>query len=444
MANTTNELRINLQQIAHHHPFLGAVGLGLNIVETEHFATAASDIKTLFVSATLLTTPPFDDPAVRRFFLAHNIFHHAFNHPFRTPGPPDKVNMEMWTVAQDIVVNNLLLAIQAARVTNSRTITERDKEIKFPLFRAPKRDGKLDISYDPKFIGWSAERIYIELVKDISKTGKPNVASISMPAPASTGAPTALEFKHTPVEKNAKWDTALGTHTYFKPDDPIAEETMLRQHHSTISAINQVKSCGSGIGDALRGLTEELANEPELEVALNEILTEVEIGDPSWARPKRRWLQDDLYFPAEDTTKGAHIVFGVDVSGSIGQKELHEFWSIIKGALESGLRLTADILSCDSVITSHHKVSWSEPESYEKIKDLPGGGGTDFRPIFRWAEKNAPDAKAIVIFTDLCGSFPEACETPTFWLVDTALKSHMKPPFGQTIFYKPTDLYTKN
>jgi predicted metal-dependent peptidase len=441
MSPAIAELRRNIQQIAHHHPFLGAVGMGLNIVEDPMYDKPTSDVTTLFVPPTLLEQPPFDDPAVRRFFLGHNIFHHAFNHPFRLPAEPHLVNMECWITAQDIVVNNLLLAIQTARLSNAIAPTHREKELKFPLFRAPKINGQIDISYDPKFSGWSAERIYVELLKDFANGNVTLKGQAKVKGVKKTAKDQKLEFKHKEVVGVKKWETSLGVHTYFKPDTPEAQETMLRQHSATIAAINHVKSCGSGVGDALRDLTVETSREPDLESALTEIMTSIEAGDPSWAKPQRRWLQDDLYFPSEDTTRGAHLVIAVDVSGSVGQKELHEFWRIIRGLLQSGLRITADIVSCDTTITSHFPVTWNDEESYEKIKNLPGGGGTDFRPIFDWAREHAPDARAIVVFTDLCGHFPPSCDTPTFWLVDSALRNQMQPPFGQTIFYCPRSLY---
>lgn len=437
----TEELRHNIQQIAHHHPFLGAVGMGLTIVEDPMFKVPVSDVRTLFVPPNLLEIEPFNDAAVRRFFLGHNIFHHAFNHPFRLPDEPGKVNMRAWIMAQDIVVNNLLLAIQAARISSIASPEKRQKEIKFPLFRAPQKNGKLDITYDPKFTGWSAERIYIELLKKGVEDTLVAVGGMHSKK-ATKDEETEAKFVHKEVESPDTWETAMGTHKYFKPDTPEAQETMITQQSATISAINTIKACGSGVGDALRDLTSATSHERTLESALTEIMTEIEVGDPSWAKPKRRWLQDDMYFPSEDMTAGAEIVIAIDVSGSVGQKELSEFWRIVRGLLNSGLRVSADIISCDTAITSHHKVKWDDPDSYNKIKELPGGGGTDFRPIFNWVTKNAPDARAVIVFTDLCGHFPERFDTPTFWLVDSALKNQMEVPFGQTIFYCPGDIYS--
>lgn len=437
----SEEIRLNIQQIAHHHPFLGAIGMGLRILESTAFANIGTDINVLYINPEITKVPPFDNPAVRRFIIAHNILHNAFNHPFRLPTALKNTDMEAWITAQDIVVNNLLLAIQAARIANAKTADARAKEIKFPLFRAPKKsDGTLDLTYEPSFSGWSAERIYVEIIK-----GKETNTSVPFKSTGSSSAPSKspdeLKYEHKKLKDSTSWDTAMGTHTYFQPDDEKSIETQIRQHTSTINSINKIKACGSGTGDALRGLNEEIADEPTLQQALEEILVANEPGDTSWAKLQRRWLPYDLYFPSEDKNKGAELVIGIDVSGSIGQKELHEFWSIIKGALTSGLKLTIDIVSCDAVITSHHKVSWNEPESYEKIKELPGGGGTDFRPIFNWQAEHAPEAQAIIVFTDLCGTFPKNCDLPTFWLVDCALKGRMEVPFGQVVYYNPLSIY---
>lgn len=446
--NIVEELRRNIQQIAHHHPFLGAIGMGLRIVADPLFEVPVSDVNTLYVPPDLADKPPFDDPAVRRFFLAHNILHGAFNHPFRLPAEPQHVHMPEWIMAQDIVVNNLLMTIQAARVSNTGSIVLREKEIKFPLFRPPRVDGELDITYEPKFTGWSAERIYVELTKDMGSPKEPAVKTTGVgtitPVKKKDEEAKEHKFEHKEVESHKDWQTTLGTHKYFRPDTPAAQETMLRQHSSKIAAINTSKQCGTGVGDALRDLTNATSHEPTLESALMEIMTALEVGDPTWAKPQRRWLQDDLYFPSDDITSGAELVIAIDVSGSVGQKELHEFWRIIQGLMRSGLKVTADIISCDTAVTSHHKVKWDDEDSYEKIKELPGGGGTDFRPIFEWAKQNAQDARAIIVFTDMCGHFPEKCDTPTFWLADSALKGAMDPPFGQSIFYCPGSIYANS
>jgi predicted metal-dependent peptidase len=61
---------------------------------------------------------------------------------------------------------------------------------------------------------------------------------------------------------------------------------------------------------------------------------------------------------------------------------------------------------------------------------LAGGGGTDFSPVFQWADDMdlAPDL--LIYFTDAKGRFPEDPPAfPVIWLV----KGRESVPFGERI-----------
>jgi len=61
----------------------------------------------------------------------------------------------------------------------------------------------------------------------------------------------------------------------------------------------------------------------------------------------------------------------------------------------------------------------------------PGGGGTDFRPVFEHTAKLDPPPKCLVYLTDLDGHFPaEAPDYPVVWVT---WDQDAKAPFGETI-----------
>jgi predicted metal-dependent peptidase len=425
-------------QIAQHNMFLGSVGLGIKMVPSLAIPTIATDANTIYFNPKALETPPFNDPAVRRFCIGHVTLHIALGHPFRLPpGAKNTHQMDKWAQAQDIVVNNMLLSIQSSRISACRNPNDRKEEIQKPLFRPPSNsDGTPNIAYASEYIGWSAERIYMELItQDPSKI--PNSAKVACPQPPKEPIKeNDITYSAKPIE-DGQWDSAIDSHIYYDPSTNEAQEIMQRVHVNTLQAISRVKAMGGGTGDALRPIEGEMLHEPSLYEAMYEFMTAVEESDLSWKKPSRRWLAHGKIMPSPDDDLGATVVVGIDVSGSVGQKELSEFLGIIKASLSSGLKLNFHIVSCDTQITKHIYASWKNPEDLEKIKDLPGGGGTDFRPIFAWQQENCRDAAAVIIFTDLCGIFPTAVETPTLWVVDNALRGRMSPPFGQTVYYRP-------
>ena len=61
---------------------------------------------------------------------------------------------------------------------------------------------------------------------------------------------------------------------------------------------------------------------------------------------------------------------------------------------------------------------------------LVGGGGTDFRPCFRWLEEKGIYPKTMVFLTDLWGTFPDdAPSYPVIW----ASTGARPVPFGQVV-----------
>jgi predicted metal-dependent peptidase len=59
-----------------------------------------------------------------------------------------------------------------------------------------------------------------------------------------------------------------------------------------------------------------------------------------------------------------------------------------------------------------------------------GGGGTDFRPCFRWLEEQGITPQTLVFLTDLCGTFPsDVPPYPVLW----ASTDKRDVPFGQVI-----------
>ena len=62
--------------------------------------------------------------------------------------------------------------------------------------------------------------------------------------------------------------------------------------------------------------------------------------------------------------------------------------------------------------------------------DLIGGGGTDFRPVFKYVQDNFDDVKLLLYFTDLEGVFPK--EYPNYEVKWVSTKEN-ELPFGSLI-----------
>lgn len=64
-----------------------------------------------------------------------------------------------------------------------------------------------------------------------------------------------------------------------------------------------------------------------------------------------------------------------------------------------------------------------------------GGGGTDFRPGFRWLDDNNRSPRAVIYLTDgFCHKFPkQEPDFPVLWVIVPHGKEKFEPPFGEVI-----------
>lgn len=168
--------------------------------------------------------------------------------------------------------------------------------------------------------------------------------------------------------------------------------------------------------------------------------------------PKRDWrdlLREGLFFPEDyrwvprdrrfsdvvlpTLTGEVHrVILAVDTSGSIVGERLASFWSELVAILRNN-KCEARVLACDAELQNE----WDETEfDPQLIRQLRGGGGTSFVPVFDKAAEYVRAGwrpEALVYLTDLDGTFPDAePEYRTIWVVEPG-DAKKKVPFGEVV-----------
>ena len=119
----------------------------------------------------------------------------------------------------------------------------------------------------------------------------------------------------------------------------------------------------------------------------------------------------------------------VDTSGSVSTAEMSEFVNEVD-ALKGQVKARISLVCCDSQLTPESPQVFEPWEPLEAPKSLSGGGGTDFSPVFQWAEKLDVAPDLLIYFPDAKGRFPDAAPTfPVIWLV----KGREAVPFGERV-----------
>jgi len=147
-------------------------------------------------------------------------------------------------------------------------------------------------------------------------------------------------------------------------------------------------------------------------------------NDYSYTRPSSR-RGDPAVFPGLHSEE-IDLVVAVDTSGSIREAEIEQFFSEIN-AIKGLIRARIALLCCDAKIDDKCPVFFEAWDEFKFETRVQGGGGTDFRPVFRWIDRQDMIPDTLVYFTDACGEFPEREPPyPTVWLV----KGKEEVPFG--------------
>lgn len=360
-------------------PFWGALSMRLRLIEDKGVKTACTD------GTRIRYNPDFCAPLTApelRGLLAHETAHCAMGHPWRR-GSRDPLK---WNMACDHSLNHDLVAAG---------------------YTLP--PGAL---MDPAYLGMSPEAIYPHM------TSPPSGPSGEDPGddPGGSGgvedAPEGDDDDGDPPATREDWEQGV----------QIAEHQAKRAGHNPAGMdrlLNQVRNptCRDLIS-ALREFVGRSAKE-----------------DYSWRRPNPRYVAHGLYLPTMHSEAMPPVAVGVDTSGSIDIDCLSAYAGALQVVLDECRPEVMTVFSCDAYV--HVTGNFEPGDTIPTDKSAyPGGGGTDFRPVFSAIDKASEQPCAAVYLTDLDGDFPNVAPSyPVLWVVyGQGTQRRSKAPFGETIW----------
>lgn len=155
-------------------------------------------------------------------------------------------------------------------------------------------------------------------------------------------------------------------------------------------------------------------------------------SDWSLFPPSKKALWQGLLLPSVGTPVPSRLVFAVDTSGSMTDDELSQIYAEIR-AFRDTFPSPLVILQCDADIQSVTEYEAFEDFEDPTLVDVYGGGGTDFRPIFKWIDENETESGApsvLIHATDGYGTFPKTSSVPVLWLLTQNHASNI-PDWGE-------------
>ncbi len=405
-------------------PFLGALvlRLPLQIANPAWCPTTGTDARKFYYNPEYVQELRTDEA---QFVLAHEALHCALSHFARRQ---HRVK-HRWDLACDYAINPILLADglkpPPGMIMMKEYVGMNAEEI-YPLLD----DNDMTETLDQHL--YDKENDPAEGGRDTSDNPLDNRDKQEEPPP-----PKDSKSENTPQQ--GEGSKGSGQQPEFDeqsqggapPPPPLsqqeAEELSVQWQQRLAGAAQQAQQAGK-LSGIMKRLVEELL-QPRLpwRTLLAHYMTAVARDDYSYTRPSSR-RGDPAIFP---TLKSHQInaVVALDVSGSVNDKELQDCLSEIN-AIKGQVRAAVTLLACDSDIVEGFPRRFEPWEEATLPQAMPGGGSTDFRPVFTWTQQQDQQPDLLVYFTDAQGFFPATPPNfPVIWLV----KGKSPVPWGTRV-----------
>jgi predicted metal-dependent peptidase len=178
-------------------------------------------------------------------------------------------------------------------------------------------------------------------------------------------------------------------------------------------------------GSGADGLDRELAELLEPKINWREVLRDFVKSTcnakdaSSWRRVNRRFLSTGMYMPTLIGEKVGHLVIAVDTSGSVGDEELGEFLSEVKGIAEEVNPACVDLLYWGSSVVQHETYGDGEAANIMASTRPVGGGGTSPSCISEYLKEKNIKPECVIILTDgmVGDDWGSEWTAPTLWCI---------------------------
>jgi predicted metal-dependent peptidase len=269
---------------------------------------------------------------------------------------------------------------------------------------------------DNKYKNMSKEEVYNLLIKEAMKKGKDKGRD-------GQGGQGGLG---KPADDGSEQDPCGG---FYKPEGGESspeEQKQQEMEWKTATAQAATLSKGNLPADLRKMIDDELLDPPlPYHVLLRDFLQRTARNDYNWSRPNRRYLSRGIILPGLLSDELPTVVIGNDTSGSCWEYQA-QFGKEVSGILGS-FQTTTIVVHADARV---QKVDEYRTEDLPIDFQVRGGGGTDFRPVFNYVEKEGITPSCLIYLTDLYGSFPnEPPEYPVMWICTNKEVA----PFGDTV-----------
>jgi len=364
------------------HPYIGSVATLLELENDIEALTFSSDGICLKYNDVYFEKVPLEEI---EFALANGAMHAVLKHNerrYKRVGP-------LWQAASDLVVNSML-------VKNGFVL---------PPYAY----------YDTRFEGMYAEEIYDVLENEMHTEDMLDDIE-------------AATEENNSESSGEMWGEQQVSLSEVSPGESVAEEEILSQEEleELFEQIFQKhKRQGNLPEDLALLIPEYFSHKADWREILYRYIASYAKSTYAFVPPNMKYLYRGIYLPSLSSDL-LRIVIAVDTSGSVNKELLGTFLGEVSAIMQRYPNYEIDLITADAKIQSHQVFLPGEALEYE----VGGGGGTDFRPVFKYVEKYIDYPTLVLYFTDGMGTFPEyAPGYDLLWVMPEG----KKVPFGEVL-----------
>lgn len=329
----------------------------------------------------LLKTYREDSRLAARTYL-HMLLHCVFAHSFQY----DKLDTDLWDLAADVAVENVILELRLPGVTLEK---DADAARKLKILRE-------DIGL------LTAERVYRYL-------------------------------RHNPITpgEREEWIRLFqkDVHSLWKPAEnfEITLEQWKKISERVKADLKSFTKAKSGVETLEKNLEESTRDKYDYSDILRRFTVtgeDMAVNDEEfdyiyYTYGLEHYGNLPLIEPLEykEAHKVKEFVIAIDTSascrGPVVKAFLQKTYSILKGTENFFHKINVHIVQCDNEVQSDTKITCDDDfETFMKYGKLKGFGATDFRPVFGYLEElraqgEFENLKGLIYFTDGYGIYPE-------------------------------------
>lgn len=370
-------------QLILDHPFFASLLLGMTMAEDSSVPTMATDGESIRYNPEWTAGLKLNELT---FVLAHEVMHCVFQHMTRR----NHRDANRWNIAGDYVINDVLVQERVGAMPHGGLLNP-------------------------------------QLVIDGNGTTEGVYNILPEPPPKQNQGQGKGDGNGSPFPGAGEPGGAMDQVLDAGHDQATNSQKEAEMRVRVVQARNAAKMMGKLSAGLERLVSDLVRPRVDWKSVLRRFLTTRAKIDLSYARPKRRFLADDLCLPGMVGERMGRIAVAVDCSGSIDDRTLAEFTAEIKAIAEDTRPEAIEIIYFDSEVLKREVFEQGAEISIEPI----GGGGTAFSPIFHALQESEP--VACVVLTDLCcNDFGPAPDFPVLW----ASTDDGEAPFGEVVLIR--------